>query len=339
MAVCCLDEPGAWASELTEMRIPVTSLGRERGFNPELGRRIAALAREQGANVLHCHHYSPFVYGAVARLWQPLRVVFTEHGRAHDGPPSWKRKVANQVFGRLPASIHAVSKDLKQHLVKEGFTSDRIDVIYNGIDPGVPPTRAQRDAARAALGCAHSELLIGAVGRLDPVKDLPTLLEAFETVASAHGTARLVLIGEGPERARLERLIDERDLGERVTLAGYRRDVRALLPALDVYVNSSIFEGVSLTILEAMAAGLPVVATSVGGTPEVVSDGVTGRLVPARQPTALADAISTILSNRTMASSLASHGRIRLEQRFSLGQMVQSYAAVYNGETARPCVA
>ncbi len=339
MAVCCLDEPGAWASELTEIGIPVFSLEREKGFSPELGRRIAALASEQGADVLHCHHYSPFVYGAVARLWQPLRVVFTEHGRAHDGPPSWKRKFANQVFGRIPASIHAVSEDLKRHLVKEGFAPDRIDVIYNGIDPGGRPTAAEREAARAALGCAPTELVIGAVGRLDPVKDLPTLLEAFARVTSAHATARLVLIGDGPERARLESLVHERDLGGRVSLAGYRRDVRALLPGLDLYVNSSIFEGVSLTILEAMAAGLPVVATAVGGTPEVVSDGVTGRLVPARQPMTLAHAISTLLSNQTMARSFATQGRARVEQRFSLNRMVQSYAAIYRGETARTCVA
>ena len=339
MSVCCLDEPGAWATELTAIGIPVMSLGREKGFSPELGRRIATLAGQQGATVLHCHHYSPFIYGTVARLWQPLRVVFTEHGRAHDGPPSWKRKCANQFFGRVPSSIHAVSEDLKRHLVKEGFASNRIEVIYNGIDPGSRPAPEQRESARRALGFASDQPLIGAVGRLDPVKDLPTLLDAFTLVAATHRSARLALVGDGPERIRLEHLIEELGLGGRVVLAGYRRDVRALLPAFDVYVNSSIFEGVSLTILEAMAAALPVVATAVGGTPEVVGEGVTGRLVPARQPAALAAAISGILSDRALACSFGQHGRTRVEQQFSLSRMVQSYAAIYSGETTQSCVA
>lgn len=339
MAVCCLDEIGAWASELMDLGIPVTALARGEGFRPDVGRRIAAIAREQDADVLHCHHYSPFVYGAVARAWRPLRLVFTEHGRSHDGPPSWKRRLANQIVGRVDASVHAVSQDLKRHMVAEGFAADRIHVVYNGVDVGPLPTPRQRESARAALGLALDQPVIGAVGRLDSVKDLPTLVAAFQIVLSSHPSAKLVLIGDGPERSRLEKAIMAEGLRDCVALAGYRADARALLAALDVYVNCSIFEGVSLTILEAMAAGVPVIATRVGGTPEVVQDGVTGRLVPARQPVVLAETLKAVLTDTARAHSIATCGRAQVEERFSLARMVRTYAAIYEGRVSQPCVA
>jgi len=339
MAVCCLDEPGAWAQELLDRGVVVRSLGRRPGFVPTLGRQIAAIAREQRATVLHCHHYSPFVYGTLARWWQPLQMVFTEHGRADDGPPSRKRQMANQVFARVPARIYAVSQDLRRHMIAEGFPAGRVDVIYNGVDVGAPPS-AHRDAGKKAmLGLAPTDLVVGAVGRLDPVKDLPTLLAAFRQLTTSLPNARLVLLGDGPERHRVVRLIDELKLTDVVTLTGYRRDVRDLLPALDVYVNTSVFEGVSLTILEAMAAGLPVVATHVGGTPEVVVDGSTGLLVPPRDPAGVAGAIHELLCDARKRAELGRAGRSRLEQRFSIDRMVSEYESAYSGREVSACVA
>ena len=338
MAICCLDEPGDWAPELLDRGIAVTSLGRRPGFVPHLGRQIAAYAREQGATVLHCHHYSPFIYGTIARWWQPLRMVFTEHGRADDGPPSRKRWMANQVFARVPARIYAVSHDLRRHMMAEGFPAERVDVIYNGVEPGEPPP-AHRDARqRALLGLAPTDLVVGAVGRLDPVKDLPNLLAAFRQVSGVLPNARLILVGEGPERRRILQLLDELNLTNVVTLTGYRRDVRELLSALDLYVNTSVFEGVSLTILEAMAAGLPVVATRVGGTPEVVVDGSTGLLVPPRDPSRVAGAVQELLCDTRKRDEFGRAGRRRLEQQFSIGRMVSEYHRVYSGEEVIECV-
>lgn len=120
MSVCCLDEPGAWAHELIEQGISVTSLGRGSGFRPGFGRRLADVAAHNGAHILHCHHYSPFVYSALARLWHPCRIIFTEHGRAYDSPPSRKRHIANRVLRYAPSGVYAVSDDLKRHMVSKG---------------------------------------------------------------------------------------------------------------------------------------------------------------------------------------------------------------------------
>lgn len=328
--VCCLDEPGAWAAELERHGTEVVSVSRRPGFHPFLGRQIARLADTRGVDVLHCHHYSPFVYGQLAALAsRRLRVVFTEHGRLADAPPSLKRRIVNPILGRLPSAIIAVSDDLKRHMVEEGLPAQRITVIRNGIDPGPRPTPADRSRARREFGFADGDVVIGTCGRLDPVKDLPTLLGAFRLVSDKCGSARLLIVGEGPERTRLEAHASAAGFAGRVTFAGYRSDVRALLPALDVYANSSIHEGVSLTLLEAMSAGLPIVATRVGGTPEVIGDRQTGLLVPARSSAALAAAIERLLCEPESRAALGGSARARVEREFTTSAMVARYLEMY----------
>ena len=330
--VCCLDAPGHWASELTDCGVPVVSLGRRAGFRPGLGLEIARLATGYGIDVLHCHHYSPFVYGQMAALLRRgLHVVFTEHGRLSDAQPSVKRRLINPLLGRLPSAVFAVSSDLRRHMTLEGFAARCVRVIHNGTDPGPRPQRGDRDAARRACGLPARAPVIGAVGRLDPVKDLDTLVRAFAALRREHIALRLVLIGDGPERAGLEERARVLGVGPAVSFLGYRSDVRRLLPAFDVYVNSSIHEGISLTLLEAMAAALPVVATSVGGTPEVVVDDGTGLLVPPRSPVALAAAIGRLLADPDQRASLGSAGRGRVERCFSIDAMTARYLDVYRG--------
>jgi len=338
MTVCCLDEPGAWADEVARVGIPVVTIGRPPGFRPDMAKRIAEVAAAHRIDLLHCHHYSPFIYGTMSRWWHGRPVIFTEHGRTSDAPPSRKRRLANRLFGRIPARTFAVSCDLKEHMVREGFDAARIDVIYNGIEPGEVVNDDSRERARALLGISAGELVIGAVGRLDPVKSLDTLFEAVEHLRSRHPAARVVVIGDGPARETLERRVSELDVAARVTFLGYRSDIRELLPALDVYANTSVFEGVSLTILEAMATGLAVVATRVGGTPEVVVDGECGLLVPARDPRALAAALDAVLSSDSTRRRLGACARARVERQFSIDRMVADYASVYS-EMVQACVA
>jgi len=169
-----------------------------------------------------------------------------------------------------------------------------------------------------------------AVARLDPVKDLPTLVDAFAIVRRQLPHARLVIVGDGPERARLETCVDAANLGGSVDIIGYHAGVRQLLPAADLYVSSSISEGISITILEAMAAKVPVVATAVGGTPEVLptaDDG--GILVPSRDPGRLAAAILSLERDPAMRAAIAAAGRRRLEADFTLNRMVGDYVRTY----------
>jgi glycosyltransferase involved in cell wall biosynthesis len=330
MSVCCLDERGAWADQLEAVDVPVTTCGRRPGFRPEIGRQIAALAERAQAQVLHCHHYTPFVYGALA-AYRPPRpaVIFTEHGRLSNRGPSLKRRLANRLLARVPARVYAVSGDLARHVAAEGFDRAPVEVVHNGIDPGSPADPCSRARARHALGIDARAFVVATVARVVPVKDLGTLVRAFARVTDRVGASRLVIIGDGPERGALEALVSCLDLRDRVCFTGVRGDARDLLPAADVYVNTSVTEGTSLTILEAMAAGLPVVATNVGGTPEVLDDGTCGLLVPPGDAGTIALAIERLAADAPLRTRLGDAARTRVLARFTLDAMIATYADAY----------
>jgi glycosyltransferase involved in cell wall biosynthesis len=327
--VCCLDEEGAWAADLKSEGVPVISLARREGFQPSLGWRIASLVRRHCATVLHCHHYTPFVYGRIAAALTGAGLVFTEHGRLSDSRPSVKRRIVNPVLGRLGGAIFAVSGQLREHMLAEGLPASRVSVIRNGIDPGPPPTAAARCLARRALGLPNDALIVGTAARLDTVKDLGTLLAAFGHLRNSVTSAHLVVLGEGPERQALASQSVALGLNGCVLFAGYRHDIRELLPGMDIFVNSSTSEGISLTILEAMAAALPVVATAVGGTPEVVISNETGLLVPARDPYRLAAALLELSASPERRNAFGGQSRKRVLEYFTIDRMVADYVEQY----------
>ena len=330
MAVCCLDEEGSWASELTSDGVSVTALHRQPGFRPALGRAIADAAARHQATVMHCHQYSPYIYSCLSRLWRPgSRIVFTEHGRLTDSAPSAKRRLANQFFRRFSRQVFTVSEELRQHVVAEGFRRDGVGVIYNGISIGPLPDASTRADVRSAIGAAPDTFVVGTIARLDPVKDLGTLIHAVSRCQNRRPTM-LFVVGDGPERQHLEAVARNVNAEQHVKFLGHRNDARRWLSGCDVYVNSSISEGISLTILEAMAAGLPVVATRVGGTPEVV-DAASGRLVEPRNADALADRLLELAQHAGMRAALGRGARDRVETLFSLDLMVEQYRAAYLG--------
>jgi glycosyltransferase involved in cell wall biosynthesis len=329
-AVCCLDQPGPWAEEAAMSGIPVTALHRRPGLSPAIAFRLGAEARSFGADIVHCHQYSPFVYGALAALFRPpFKLVVTEHGRLSDAPPSPRRRLANPLLSRIPDAFFAVSNELRDYLVTAGCAASSVQVNRNGIAVGPRPLPSARASARAALGVPDDAFLLGTMGRLDPVKDLETLLGALRILRERVPGAALAIVGDGPERTVLVERIATLGLTAVVHVTGYRADARALLPAFDAFVNTSVSEGISLTLLEAMAAALPVVATRVGGTPEVVVDGLTGILVSPRDPMAVASACEALAGAPAARARLGERGRRRVEREFDVEAMVDRYVQTY----------
>jgi glycosyltransferase involved in cell wall biosynthesis len=306
---------GPLAERLHDLGIDVQVLG-----GVGLVGRVLSLRRNlrsQPTEILHTHNPGPHLIGALTRSLVSVPVlVHTKHGRNPDG--GWRGRVLNHLAARATNALVGVSKDTADTAVAlEHVPAARVRVIWNGVDLGPMPTARLR-GSRAIC-----------VARLNPIKDHETLLRAARLVADHDPRFELELVGDGVERERIERLRDSLGLGDRIRLSGARHDVRARLDRADVFVMASVSEGISLTILEAMAAGLPTIVTAVGGNPEIVVDGVTGRLVPPRDPGALARALQEVLSDPGGAAAMGRAARARVEESFDVRRMVGRYEALY----------
>ena len=340
-SICCLRAASPQARGLLEPDVRVHELHRSPGRNYRLVPRLASLLRAESVDVVHSHNWATFLYTALAsRLAGTPWRIHGEHGRETEAPPrGLRRRLAEQWLARSFHHMTAVSRHIAEDLVHSwGLSPDRVTYVPNGVDLGRFGVGSRGGLLRRELGLAEDALLVGSIGRFRPVKDYPTLVSAFAVVRAEAPNAVLVIVGAADaEAARdLERLRAERNLPERsVFLMERRHDIPGFLSELDVYVNSSIYEGMSNTILEAMACRLPVVATSVGGNPDVVKDGVTGWLVPPRDPASLADRILTCLRDPALAASMGAMGRSRIEERHSYDAMIGAYASIYEAGPKR----
>jgi glycosyltransferase involved in cell wall biosynthesis len=211
-----------------------------------------------------------------------------------------------------------------------GFPSDRLIPILNGVDVDTfVPRPADKEAIRAEMGLELDPIYIGTVGNLRPVKNQLLLLQAAQQVCARHNHVRVVIIGEGPLRAQLAQTIEDLGIQKQVQLLGARSEIPELLNTLDMFVLPSLSEGLPMSILEAMACGLPVVATRVGGIPEVVLDGQTGILVSSQDVPQLARALETLVQQKNLRENLGSQGRQRVVEHFSRRRMVQEYQTLY----------
>ncbi|MGH7279381.1 MAG: glycosyltransferase, partial [Candidatus Rokuibacteriota bacterium] len=234
-----------------------------------------------------------------------------------------------RLFSPLLDRFVTVSVDLRRWLAcTVGIPERKLVTIVNGVDTS-RFRDGDRDAGRRVLGVPEGVPVVGTVGRLDPVKDQAGLLRAFARVATQHPDAMLLVAGDGPCRAELDTLAADLGLGGRARFLGEREDVPVVLRALDLFVLPSIAEGISNTILEALATGLPVIATRVGGNPELVDDGATGALVPARNPDALARAISAYVDDSHLRRLHGKAARQQAVERFDLAGMVARYRDLY----------
>jgi L-malate glycosyltransferase len=325
----CLDRIGEVGERLLKDGIKVTLLQRKPGFDSGLPGRIARQAALDGIDVIHCHQYTPFFYGSMARLFRPrLKLIFTEHGRFHPDLPSPKRRVFNALMQGRADSITAVSPAVKQALIDvEGFAPKRIEVVYNGI--AFPPAREDKAALRARLRLDPDAFHFILCSRFDPIKWIPGLLEALRKASDVHPALRLILVGDGVEKEAILAKRKALGLEQAVIMPGFQNNVSDWLRASDAFVLCSLNEGTSVSLIEAMAAGLPAVATRVGGNPYVVEEGETGLLVPPSNPAALAEGLLALASAPERARAMGAQARIRYEARFLPARMDATYGAMY----------
>ena len=337
--IVCLRHQTEDARQLLAGTIPVFELRKSPGRNWRLIGRLAAVFRAEKVDIVHSHNWSTLLYSvAAAQLARVPIVVHGEHGK-DDTNVDRRRLIASRVLVRGVARVCAVSRDLTEELVRDWrVPRERVARIPNGVDLEAFGRDDERDTLRKELGLPPGSRVVMNTGGFRTIKDHPTLLRAFARIHGEDPAARLVLVGSGgaaDPRAGLDRMAAELGIREAVVFAGVRQDIPRVLQVCDVYVNSSRFEGMSNTILEAMAAGRPVVATDVGGNPELVEDGVSGFLVPPGDEGHLAARVVKLLRDASLRSRMGAAGRARVEAVHSMGGMVRAYADLYEELWAR----
>ena len=314
------------------------ALNKPPGHGIWLYPRLYRLFRRLKPAIVHSRNLAALEVQVPAWLARvPVR-IHGEHGRDVgdlDGSNRTYQRV-RRLYRPFVSHYVALSQDLAGYLTaKIGIAAKHVAQIYNGVD--ITRFANAAGGVKAIDGCPFSpsrHWIVGTVGRMQTVKDQTTLARAFiqalRVQPSLREKLRLVMVGQGPLRAESVALLEAAGVADLAWLPGERNDVPAIMQGLHCFVLPSLAEGISNTILEAMASGLPVIATAVGGNPELVTDGKTGEIVPADDPDALARSIVHLASNPALATQMGQSGRADCERRFSLPAMVNAYQRLYD---------
>jgi glycosyltransferase involved in cell wall biosynthesis len=319
----CLETRGKLADEVEALGWPVEAMGKRPGIRPGLILKLARRLRSLRIDVVHTHNEAACLYGVpAARLAGVDLVLNTRHGQ---GSARGARRARAFVWAaRFADRVVCVSKDAAALTVRSGLPESRVATIWNGIDTEKFPFRGPTPAGPAIV-----------VARLAAIKNIDALIRVMPQVIASVPHFGLRIVGDGPYRVALETLSKELGVHEHVRFIGEAKDVPEQLAQASMFVLPSLSEGISLSLLEAMATGLPAVATSVGGNVEVVRDGETGFLVPVDEPEKLAQAMIRLSTGGDLARRMGAAGRRRVESTFDARAMVHAYECLYQDSVAR----
>jgi len=325
MSICALNCGGGLEASLRNAGVSTHVIGRRSGIQPAVIVGLAKLFRREKVTVVLTHHLGQLLYSAIGARLAGARLLHVEH--EFYTLASIRAKRLLRLAGGLAERVIGVTDEVVRFLLDEvRLPSPKVSLIRNGVDTSRfrPPASHEREA----LGIPPGRPIIGTVGRLDPAKDHRTLIAAFRAIVTVAPDVVLVIIGEGPMRFGLERDVKQHGLGESVRFLGERFDVPTLLPSLDVFVLSSVNEGLPLALLEAMACARPVVVTDVGGVAGVVNKGRAGVVVAPGDVDGIARAVIGLLRDPVRAAELGAAGRMVVEQHYDLRSTIDNYLAL-----------
>ncbi len=321
--------------EMERLDLPCYVLDKGEGINAGLPFRFAAVMRRERVRLVNAHDIGATLYAAAAsRLGGVHTVIHTDHSQILTKKKH--RAIYSFVMRNLVDFSIAVSSDLEEHLVNVlGVSRNAVTTIPNGIDTARFSVKVDTSRIRRELGIGAGERIIGSIGRLTEQKGMAHLVRAFAAVAARDANTRLVIVGDGELRLELERLCRGLGVREKVVFTGIRTDVPVLLNLFDVFVIASLWEGQPIAIMEAMAAGKPIVATEVGGNSEILAGGKYGLLVSAGDAEALAASMARLLFDKSLALKFAGEARAFALRELGAPAMVRKYERVFAENLAR----
>ncbi|MFC4700141.1 glycosyltransferase [Glaciecola siphonariae] len=333
MSIFCIEAPlGPWGSALEQAGISINTHARKPGFDLRLISAIRRHIKLHNIDILHCHQYTPWVYGALASIGLPTRVIFTEHGRFYPDSSSWKRRIINPVLSGITQRITAISKATKTALAEfEYIPEHKVKVIYNGID-GLAYNSEKSGEIKHSLNLSGASIIFGTIARLDPIKNHDMMLRAFAQTLTVHPNAKLIIIGDGELKAHLLKLCDSLKIREYVIFTGYIPYPKDYLALFDVFLLSSLSEGTSMTLLEAMSLGKPCVVTDAGGNKEIVIHEQTGLVSANNDMEGFADNLIRVATNKHQMIEYGKNASARFNEQFTSRAMFAEYRHCYDGE-------
>ncbi len=329
-SLCVLRGGGGTCNAFADMGVEVHDLSRHK-LDPRTLPDLVRLIRKLDIQIVHCHGYGATTFGRMAGALCKVPVIVQEHMIDAKIPPY--QRLADFLLAPLTTSAVAVSQAVARFMRDRRFIpAHKLSVVYNTIpaDYCREYSAEEKAAIRRRLGLPEDRPLIGIIGRLDPIKGHEDFLAAAARIREAHPRAFFVVAGDGELRQRLEQRAGELGLEEHIAFLGHRDDIMDITAVLAVFVSCSHSEGLPMAHAEAMVLGVPVVATAVGGVPEIVEDGVSGLLVPPGRPQEIAAAVSGLLADESRRERIAAAGRQRCRERFLVPRTVEALGALYH---------
>jgi glycosyltransferase involved in cell wall biosynthesis len=325
--MCAIDQGGAIEGEVKKQSLPYFIMKRRPGIDWRLFGRMHRLLRRRRIDVLQTHHFNQLFYSAPGAKLLGIRIFHTEHDVELAKKP--RLRLALRLLSLSCEKMIAIGEEIAQMYRDLGIPDHKIEIIRAGVE--LSSFEESGEAARRELDLPANARVAIIVARLFPEKNHRLLVDAFAQAAQNHADFRLLIVGEGTEEEAIRSQINTLNLGAQVQMLGVRRDVSRLLAASDVFVLSSDREGLPIAILEAMAAALPVVATAVGNVPDVVRDGISGRLVPPNDKEALAGALEELLADAERADEFGKAAR-EIARDYDVRFMTERYEKLFLGE-------
>jgi len=333
--VCSFFPADSFKDEIKDKSIPIIDLGKKNGNDLSVPFKLVKICKQFNIDIVHCQGWGTYLEGLVcAKLLQKrVKFVFAFHGKTiSDLETLPRRRIFVQKIGTMFCdTIVTPSVEMCRDYAKTiGIKDKKITVIHNGVDTKLfsPATESN---LRRTFGFKNDEIVFGCVARLDPVKNFPGLIHAFDTSLKKGIPAKLLIVGDGPLMPELRLQVDSLGREKDIILTGARTDVAECLRTMDIYVQASFYEGFSMTILEAMSSGLPILAYNVGGTHEMVEDGVNGVLLPPEEESNfLTQAMIELANDKHKRTKMGKNARTTIEEAFSLSEMNRQYDQLFS---------
>lgn len=326
--VCCLASGGPLVEEIQDIGIPVCIIGRRHKADLRALWKLRGLIREFKPDIVHTHLFTSSFWGRIAAFLSRRKLVMTEHNTS-----DWKRwyhRLANKLLSLVTERFIAVSQTVKDSLVKsDRIAPEKVSVIRNGVSISRLVPHEERREARQKLNCEDDDILAVTIAALNEQKGHKYLIESAKEFVRKKPNVKIACVGDGPLRRELENHVSSESLSKNIIFTGSRRDIGDILNAADIFVMPSLYEGLSISLLEAAAMGKPIITTAVGASTEVFENRKTGLLVKTRDPHGIADAIGYCIDHKEEASEMGKRASKHVKSKFAISKTAKEYETVY----------